>query len=376
RIREPAIVFTEYRDTLERLRRAVAPSHPDVAVLHGGLSPADRSAVQRTFNTAGTLLLATDAASEGLNLHRRCRVVVHYELPWSPARLEQRTGRVDRIGQSRTVHEIILVADDAAERLVLAPLLRRAARAGRALTGPSRLLTLLTESRVAAAIMDGAAVEGDAGEDAADDAVHAADFRAEADAEASRLKQHREWARSASRSGPSGPIAAAAVRGRGPAALFCVYTFSLVAADGAIAHAEAWVVRSSHAVLESPRTAREVREIVREFLRSRELSTRLAVSEHTAHRAGRAQDQCSRAIRSLEERERAIARTGTSVAQQLVQAGLFDQRALRAHHARAHTASTLRDAAEERMQSLDAGATLTASLDLSAVLVMPVRARR
>ena len=101
------------------------------------------------------MLLATDAASEGLNLQRRCRAVVHYELPWSPARLEQRTGRVDRIGQSRRVHEILLVAGDTAERLVLAPLAKRAARAGSAMPGSSRLVDAIAESRVASAVMDG-----------------------------------------------------------------------------------------------------------------------------------------------------------------------------------------------------------------------------
>ena len=98
RIREPAIVFTEYRDTLARLAERVAAAGHTVAVLHGGMTPAERSRTQQAFNERGGMLLATDAASEGLNLHHRCRVVIHFELPWNPSRLEQRAGRVDRLG--------------------------------------------------------------------------------------------------------------------------------------------------------------------------------------------------------------------------------------------------------------------------------------
>ena len=127
RIREPAIVFTEYRDTLARLAERVAAAGHSVAVLHGGMSPAERSRTQQAFNDSGGILIATDAASEGLNLHHRCRVVIHFELPWNPSRLEQRAGRVDRLGQIRRVHELALVAAHTAERLVVAPLVTRLA---------------------------------------------------------------------------------------------------------------------------------------------------------------------------------------------------------------------------------------------------------
>ena len=86
------------------------------------------------FASEGGLLLATDAASEGLNLQSRCRLVVHFELPWNPMRLEQRVGRVDRLGQAQRVHEVLLVARHTAERLVLAPLVRRLVTAQRAPT--------------------------------------------------------------------------------------------------------------------------------------------------------------------------------------------------------------------------------------------------
>jgi superfamily II DNA or RNA helicase len=109
RIHEPAIIFTEYRDTLQHLCPRLEKFAP--LTLHGGLTSHERAAVIRQFNEGRTsLLLATDAASEGLNLHLRCRFVVNLEIPWTPLRLEQRVGRVDRMGQVRRVHALNLVA--------------------------------------------------------------------------------------------------------------------------------------------------------------------------------------------------------------------------------------------------------------------------
>jgi len=125
RIGEPAIVFTEYRDTLAHVRNHVAP---DATLLHGGLSREERRSAIAQFRQGG-VLLATDAAGEGLNLHHKCRVVVNLELPWNPVRLEQRIGRVDRIGQTRRVHAFHLIAHGTAEVRVLHRLGGRIARA-------------------------------------------------------------------------------------------------------------------------------------------------------------------------------------------------------------------------------------------------------
>ena len=127
RANEPAIVFTEYRDTLARLAGALHELAP--VILHGGLTGAERRDSLRSF-TSGTarLLLATDAASEGLNLQQRCRLVINLELPWTPLRFEQRVGRVDRIGQSRRVHVVSLVAAGTAEESYVTTLLHRAGR--------------------------------------------------------------------------------------------------------------------------------------------------------------------------------------------------------------------------------------------------------
>ena len=126
-VREPVVVFTEFRDTLERLRATLGEP---VLVLHGGMARDERRAVLDAFNGRRCrVLLATDAAGEGLNLHRHCRLVVNLELPWNPMRLEQRIGRVDRIGQRRTVHVFHLVAGDTGEQRVLERLKARIARA-------------------------------------------------------------------------------------------------------------------------------------------------------------------------------------------------------------------------------------------------------
>lgn len=101
------IVFTEYRDTqrwlYERLLHAGYPKER-LALLYGGQDEQDREHVKQTFtNDPGQspvrVLLATDAASEGINLQDYCHRVLHWEIPWNPNRLEQRNGRVDRHGQ-------------------------------------------------------------------------------------------------------------------------------------------------------------------------------------------------------------------------------------------------------------------------------------
>ncbi len=156
RAREPAIVFTEYRDTLEHLARALGRQRR-LAVVHGGLDPAARADAVDAFTGGGVdLLLATDAAAHGLNLQARCRLVVHLELPWNPVRLEQRVGRVDRIGQRRTVHAVHLVAGGTGEEQVLARLALRARRAREALAGGPQPAACLSEIEMAESLFAGA----------------------------------------------------------------------------------------------------------------------------------------------------------------------------------------------------------------------------
>jgi superfamily II DNA or RNA helicase len=123
RVSEPLLIFTEYRDTLMHLQRQL---DLPVSILHGGLTREERMAALDDFiNGRYRILLATDAASEGLNLHSKCRVVINLELPWNPMRLEQRIGRIDRIGQSRTVHVFHLISKGTGEERILDRLKRR-----------------------------------------------------------------------------------------------------------------------------------------------------------------------------------------------------------------------------------------------------------
>lgn len=134
-VREPVIVFTEYRDTLQHLRGQLTQ---EAALMHGGMSREQRRAALEAFRTCG-LLLATDAASEGLNLQGHCRVVVNLELPWNPMRLEQRIGRVDRIGQPHRVHVFHLIAGGTGETRLLSRLSARVSRAQARVGAPNPL---------------------------------------------------------------------------------------------------------------------------------------------------------------------------------------------------------------------------------------------
>ncbi|HET8658184.1 MAG TPA: DISARM system SNF2-like helicase DrmD [Micromonosporaceae bacterium] len=105
---ERVIVFTEYRDTLRWLHEQLAARGYDtggrIAVLHGGLDTEERDQIKKMFlappaESPARILLATDAASEGIDLQEQCHRLLHWEIPWNPNRLEQRNGRVDRHGQ-------------------------------------------------------------------------------------------------------------------------------------------------------------------------------------------------------------------------------------------------------------------------------------
>jgi superfamily II DNA or RNA helicase len=396
RMRQPVIVFTEYRDTLERLRNVLAAAGHEVAVLHGGLSPAERAAVQNAFNdvvrlkpdasdrphtfkptSRHTVLLATDAASEGLNLHERCRAVVHYELPWSPARLEQRTGRVDRIGQPRRVHEILLVAGDTAERLVLAPLAARAARARALMPGASRLLRALTESRVANAVMDGERI-ADTDAEAAGDAPAAStlpppfSLRERAECEARRLRMHREWIAASPGRHDAAPILVTAVptgRSNVQPGLICVYTLTLSTSRGDIVHTEIAAVHEARGAGTCVRTPAAARHAVRTFVDLREPAVRAALLVSKARYLADIAAAHRSALETRQARERALRDPVSSAAADLVQGGLFDGRALREHAARQRAAAALIETSGERLDSLASAQTLTTAIDLSAILL-------
>ena len=102
------IIFTEHRDTLDYLQQRISSLFGRaemVASIHGGLNRKERRAVEERFKRDKNLLVlvATDAAGEGINL-QNAHLMINYDLPWNPNRLEQRFGRIHRIGQKEVCH--------------------------------------------------------------------------------------------------------------------------------------------------------------------------------------------------------------------------------------------------------------------------------
>ena len=133
------VVFTEHRDTLTYLHDRIARllGRPaSVVMIHGGLGRDQRRGAQERFlhDPEVQVLLATDAAGEGINL-QRAHLMVNYDLPWNPNRLEQRFGRIHRIGQTEVCHVWNLVADATREGDVYRTLLDKIAEARTALGG-------------------------------------------------------------------------------------------------------------------------------------------------------------------------------------------------------------------------------------------------
>jgi hypothetical protein len=132
---ERLLVFTEYKTTLDYLVRRLRQRYEASRILtlfgggRDGMGEADRDLVKRAFNDpahAVRILVATDAAAEGLNLQRTARYVLHFDCPWNPSRIEQRNGRVDRHGQARDVTIHHFVTDQDQDLAFLAHVLRKA----------------------------------------------------------------------------------------------------------------------------------------------------------------------------------------------------------------------------------------------------------
>jgi superfamily II DNA or RNA helicase len=128
--RRKVIIFTEHKDTLHDLvMRLTQHLGRDDAVItiHGGTKREDRKKAKETFeqNERCVFLVATDAAGEGVNLHKNAHLLINYDLPWNPNRIEQRFGRVHRIGQPNTCFMWSLVAEDTREGDVYTRLLEK-----------------------------------------------------------------------------------------------------------------------------------------------------------------------------------------------------------------------------------------------------------
>ena len=137
--RRKLVIFTEHRDTLNYLTeriRALVGRPEAVVIIHGGVGREDRRKAQEAFthDKEVEILVATDAAGEGINL-QRAHLMVNYDLPWNPNRLEQRFGRIHRIGQTEVCHLWNLVAKDTREGEVYHRLLEKLDEERKALGG-------------------------------------------------------------------------------------------------------------------------------------------------------------------------------------------------------------------------------------------------
>jgi SNF2 family DNA or RNA helicase len=121
---EKVVVFTGFRETLHFLAEAVTAAGIPAAVYHGGLARRDKEAAVRSFAGEVPLLLTTEAAGEGRNL-QFCHVMINFDLPWNPMQIEQRLGRLHRIGQEHEVELTNLVARGTLEERVLEVLERK-----------------------------------------------------------------------------------------------------------------------------------------------------------------------------------------------------------------------------------------------------------
>ncbi|GIV64048.1 MAG: helicase [Bellilinea sp.] len=118
------LIFTESRDTLEYLERRLRSWNYSVCTIHGGMPLESRIEAERTFRNEAQIMVATEAAGEGINL-QFCHLMINYDIPWNPNRLEQRMGRIHRYGQTREVTIFNLVAMDTREGRVLQKLFEK-----------------------------------------------------------------------------------------------------------------------------------------------------------------------------------------------------------------------------------------------------------
>jgi len=138
-LREKLIIFTEHRDTLRYLTakiRSLLGSEEAVVTIHGGMLRDERRKVEELFrqDKRARILIATDAAGEGINL-QRAHLMVNYDLPWNPNRLEQRFGRIHRIGQTEVCHLWNLVSRETREGMVFQRLFEKLEQEREALKG-------------------------------------------------------------------------------------------------------------------------------------------------------------------------------------------------------------------------------------------------
>jgi superfamily II DNA or RNA helicase len=141
--KDKILVFTESKDTLEYLVNKIKSWGYSVNYIHGGMSLEDRIEAEKVFRDETQVMVATEAAGEGINL-QFCNYMINYDIPWNPVRLEQRMGRIHRYGQQRDVYIFNLVAEDTREGGVLAKILEKLEEIRNAL-GTDRVFDVIGE---------------------------------------------------------------------------------------------------------------------------------------------------------------------------------------------------------------------------------------
>jgi len=121
---EKLLIFTESKDTLDYLVEKIHEWGFDVTYIHGGMNLDKRIQAEHEFREKAQIMVSTEAGGEGINL-QFCWLMVNYDIPWNPNRLEQRMGRIHRYGQQYEVHIYNLVAIDTKEGRILEKLLTK-----------------------------------------------------------------------------------------------------------------------------------------------------------------------------------------------------------------------------------------------------------
>ncbi len=121
---EKILIFTESKDTLDYLVKKIKSWGYKVNSIHGAMSIEDRIKAEKMFRDETQIMVATEAAGEGINL-QFCHIMINYDIPWNPNTLEQRMGRIHRYGQKKDVYIFNLVAEDTREGIVLSRLFEK-----------------------------------------------------------------------------------------------------------------------------------------------------------------------------------------------------------------------------------------------------------
>jgi superfamily II DNA or RNA helicase len=140
---EKLLIFTESRETLDYLVEKLKSWGYSVVSLHGGMNLDARIRAEHEFREKAQVMVSTEAGGEGINL-QFCSLMVNYDIPWNPNRLEQRMGRIHRYGQQKEVHIYNLVASDTREGKVLEALFQKLERIQKAL-GSDRVFDVIGE---------------------------------------------------------------------------------------------------------------------------------------------------------------------------------------------------------------------------------------